>query len=394
MSEGYVKKLLPWALAAASVASPVWGQRKQISINAETPHGAVLQKIGQEGDAAKKLAHMEEFASKFGTDAKLHDELLWVYSQKQDLHVKAQEWDKAIEAGTKAVAIDPEYLEVAVAALKAAEAKKEMAQVKSWAGKTSEIARRSVATPKRGEEEADDAKARIDYAKQVATYADYALFNAAIQGGSPAVTIEMAEALKAQSPDGEYWPQVAPGYVLALNQQGQAAKAVGVAEELLGKDATNDDLLLLVGNHYFGLQPASKANQDKVLLYTDKAVAAWGTRQKPAAMAEVDWEKKKAGSLGYSLWMNGMTQAALNKLPESDKVLRQALPMLTNDQLKAGALFNLGLANFKMGEAAKNKAQLTDAANFSRLCAAIKSPYQAQAAANLKGIQAKLAGAK
>lgn len=381
-------KLLTWLMLAVVAAMPAWSQRKQIAINAETPHGAILQQIGQAGDAAKKMALMEEFASKFGADANLKDELLWVYSQKQDLHVKAQEWDKAVEAGTKAVGLDPEYLEVAVATLKAAEAKKDAPLTKMWAGKTSEIARRSVATPKRGDEEADDAKARLDYAKQVAIYADYALFNAAIQPGNPAVTIEMAEALKAQSPESEYWAQVAPGYVLALNAQGQTAKAVTVAEEILVKDATNDDLLLLVSNHYYGQKPET-ANQDKVLAYTDKAVAAWGTRQKPAAMADADWEKKKNASLGYSLWMNGMTQAAQNKLADADRVLRQAMPLISNDQMKAGALFHLGLANFKMGEATKNKVKLADSAAFNRQCAAIKSPYQGQAAANLKVIQVK-----
>lgn len=388
MSKAKWKKILAWTAFCSLLVEPGFGQRKQLDINAETPHGALLQKIGQETDPAKKTALLEEFSAKFSSEAKLKDELLWVYSQKQDHYVKASEWDKAIEAGTKAVALDPEYLEVAVATLKAAEAKKDAPLVKKWATNTSGIARRSVATAKRDGEEADDAKARIDYAKQVATYADYALFNAALQPGNPAVTIEMAEALKAQSPDGEYWPQVAPGYVMALNQQNQTAKAVAVAEEILSKDPGNDDLLLLVANHYYGLKP-EKANQDKVLLYTEKAVAGWGTRPKPAAMADADWEKKKTASLGYSLWMNGMTSASQNKLAEADKTLRQALPLISNDQMKAGALFHLGLANFKMGEGTKNKVKLAEAFRFNQQCAAIKSPYQGQAAANMKVIQVK-----
>jgi hypothetical protein len=373
-------------------AMAAFGQRKAPSINAETPHGAVMQQIAQESDAAKKGALLEEFVAKFGGDAKLKDELLWIYPQKQELHVKAQQWDQAIDAGTKTIALDDSLLEVAVATLKAAEAKKDMPLVKAWSTKTSTIARKSLATAKLLGEEDDAARIRLDYAKQVNIYADYALFNAALQGGNPAVAIEMAETLKAQSPDGDYFKQVAPQYIVALNSQ-NPAKAVAAAEEILAKDASSDDILLLVSNHYYGQKP-EKANQDKVLLYTGKAIAGWETRQKPEGIADADWDKKKSASLGFSLWMNGMTLAQQNKLAEADPPLRRALPMLTNDQMKAPAAFYLGLGNFKAGEPAgagkpANKAKLTDAYRFFQQCAAIKGPLQGQAASNLKVISVK-----
>ncbi|HBY61875.1 MAG TPA: hypothetical protein DEH78_18810, partial [Solibacterales bacterium] len=60
--------------------------------------------------------------------------------------------------------------------------------------------------------------------------------------------------------------------------------------------------------------------------------------------------------------------------------------------LKAAALFNLGLANFRMGEAAKGEAQsqrILDALRFNQQCAAIKSPFQAQAAKNVAAIKSQ-----
>jgi len=381
------------ATLAVLAATPLLAQRKPVAINAETPHGAIMQKIGQESDPAKKAALLDELVNKFAADPNLKNEMLWAYPQKQDLHVKAQQWDQAIDAGTKAIALDDTLLEVAVATLKAAEAKKEMPLVKTWATRTSAMARASLASPKLPGEEDDAAKTRHDYAKQVNQYADYALFNAALQAGNPAITIEMAEALKAQSPASEYWPQLAPHYVLALNSQNQAAKAVAEAEQFLAKDASSDDLLLLVANHYYSQKP-DKSTQDKVLLYTAKAIAGWDSRQKPASVADADWEKKKTASLGFSLWMNGMTLAQQNKLAEADAPLRRALPLLTNDQMKAPAAFYLGLANFKQGEPAgpgkpANKPKLTEAYRFFQQCAAIKGPLQGQAASNLKVISVK-----
>lgn len=377
---------------AALMAPAALAQRKQVAINAETPHGALMQKIGQENDSAKKAALLEEMVAKFGADAQLKSELLWAYPQKQDLHVKAQEWDKAIEAGTKTIELDDTYVDVAVAALKAAEAKKDMPLVKAWATKTSALARKSAATAKLPEEEDEAAKARIGYATQVSQYADYALFSAALQGGNPAVTIEMGDALQAQSPDGDYWKQLAPSYVVALNTQ-NPAKAIAVAEEMVAKDASSDDLLLLLANHYYSQKP-EKANQDKVLLYSGKAIAGWATRQKPAGVSDADWEKKKNGALGFSLWMNGMTYGAQNKLNDAAPPLSQALPLLTNDQMKAPATFYLGMAAFKAGEPAgpgkpANKVKLAEAYKYFQQCAAIKSAVQGTAATNLKAISAK-----
>lgn len=384
--------VLGWA-ATMLAASLTFGQRKAPAINAETPHGALMQQIGQENDTAKKAALLEELVAKFGADPKLKNEMLWAYPIKLDLHVKSQEWDKAIDAGTKALVLDDSYVEVAVATLKAAEGKKDYPLVKSWAQKTSAMARKSVATPKLPEEEDEAAKTRIDYARQVAQYADYALFNAALQSGQPAVVIEMAETLKAQNPSSEYWPQLAPQYVFALNSTGQTAKAVSEAEEVLLKDSNNTDLLLLASNHYYGLKPPNLA---KSIQHSGKAVTAWDAAQKPANVADADWAKRKNDSLSFALWLNGMALAQQNKLNEADPPLRRALPMLTNDQLKAPATFYLGMANFKAGEPAgpgkpPNRAKLTDAFRFFQQCAAIKGPYQQQAANNLKALTGRYA---
>jgi tetratricopeptide (TPR) repeat protein len=390
MSKG---KFLIGLTAVLVSAAVLCAQRKVPSINSETPHGALMQQIAQEGDAAKKVALLDEFLAKFGADPKLKNEVLWAYPQKLDLHVKAKEWDKAIDAGTKAVALDDSYTEVAVATLKAAEAKKDMPAVKAWAARTSAMARKSLATAKLPDEEDEAAKTRIDYSKQVNQYADYALFNAALQGGSAAVTVEMADALKAQSPDSEYWPQLGPHYVFALNSQGQKDKAAAVAEEVVAKDPSNMDLLLLVADYHFGQKPP---NSEKVLAYSSKAVAAWDVAKKPDNVAQADWDKKKNDSLSYALWLNGMTLAQQNKLNEAQAPFVKALPMLSNDALKAHAAFYAGLASFKQGEppAGKpatpaHKAKLTEAYRFFQQCAAIKGPLQGQAASNLKVIAVK-----
>ena len=68
--------------------------------------------------------------------------------------------------------------------------------------------------------------------------------------------------------------------------------------------------------------------------------------------------------------------------------MRSALPLVKdNPQLYGTALFHLGLANYRMAQASKNKAQIADALNFSKQAAAVKGPLAAQAAKNVKVMQ-------
>lgn len=91
----------------------------------------------------------------------------------------AQEGDAAIQMAEKLAAEDPDNTKGAtlpafVAALKAVEAKKDAAAVKGWAVRTSALARKTAAAPKAAEESDAAVKDRIDYAKQVDVYTEYA----------------------------------------------------------------------------------------------------------------------------------------------------------------------------------------------------------------------------
>ena len=69
-------------------------------------------------------------------------------------------------------------------------------------------------------------------------------------------------------------------------------------------------------------------------------------------------------------------------------MLRAAVPLVKdNEQLYGTALFHLGLSNYKLAQASKNKTQIADAISFSKQAAAVKGPLQAQAAKNVKVMQ-------
>lgn len=369
------------------LAAPAAAQRHKLTtINAETPEGQLLQQIGTESEEVKKLALLEQFAAQYPN----HEGILWVYAQMQPAYLKAQQYDKAMAAGEKLLALDPEDVEMAHGCLKAAEAKKEPDAIKKWAVLTSESARKVAQSKKpEDEDEEEEWKRRVDFAKQLDVYTEYSLYAAALQVTDPRKKIELVETLEQRNPESQYLPQARGQYFLALRQTGDVAKAVEVAEKVLETDQTNEDMLLVAADYYLN----QKKDQDKALQYASKLVEVMESRPKPEGMSAEDWEKSKNQKLGYGHWLMGIIYGAQGKHPQADKHLREALPALKdierNEQLLAAAYFYLGVANFRLGDAGGENSRIIDALKFSQACAAIKGPYQAQAQKNISAIQSR-----
>lgn len=164
-------------------------QKQHFTINVGTPEGQMLQAIGQESDDDKKLALAQDFLTKYPK----HEGAGWVASQVEAIYVKQKEYDKALEVGDKAFANDPNDLDVAYGSLKAAEGKEDPDQVKTWAARASEIARKSIAATKAPAD--DDEKQRLEYVKGVDTYSEYALYALALKLKDPKQIAELGAAL-------------------------------------------------------------------------------------------------------------------------------------------------------------------------------------------------------
>ena len=351
------------------------------TVNAETPEGLLLQQIGQAEDESKKIQLMEQFAAQ----APKHEAIGWVYEQMQASYLKAGQPDKAIEIGDKLVAMDPDDLDAAHQNLKAAEAKKDPDLIRKWSNQTSQIAQKVIQSPQPTDADDVDAwKKRVDFAKQLDTYTEYSLFSAAMQTQDPRKRIELADALTARNPKSQYLPALAELRFNSYRQLGDNAGALAAAEKTLENDQTKEDMLIFVANQYV----EKKRDPDKVLAYSAKVVELMDTKPKPEGVSDEEWAKKKKAMSGLAHYMSGTTLFEQKKLAAADKELRAALPLVEgNDQLKAATLFYAGLANYQMKK-------ISDALKFNQQCAAIKSPFQAQAAKNVSAMRQQGAGAK
>ncbi|MBI4910833.1 MAG: hypothetical protein HY820_44885 [Acidobacteria bacterium] len=363
-------------------ASTLPAQRHRVNINTETPEGQLLQMIGQEAsNADRKMAMMEEFVNKYAR----HESVGWVLEQVIAAQLKSNNFDKALASCQQLLAVDPDDPSAAHSCLKAAEGKKDLAGILKWAPATSALARKLVASPAPKDEEAAESwKNQVDYAKQLDTYTEYALYANGLATTDPNQKIAFRDALEKQSPNSQYLPQLNGQYFLALRQTNQTDKAIAFAEKILEKDQTNEDMLVAVADNYIN----RKINPEKVIEYGTKLGQLMESKPKPEGVSDDDWNKRKTLMAGIGYWMAGVTYFNQNKLAETDANLRKALPYIVgNDALNSQALFFLGLSNYKMGEPKKDKKLMAEALKFNAQCATIKGPFQGQAQKNAQVIR-------
>ena len=365
-------KLWPACLLLTLWYVALWGQKYQITPDPATPEGKLLGSIAQEPDAARKLALMEQFL----TTAPTHAGAPWVYTLIIPAYVAAGAMDKASAAGDRLLALHPDDIEYAVVILKGYEARADAAGALKWSDKTSALARQALKTATGADQ---------DYARQVAQYCEYALLNQASKSPAGEPLDRLVAALEAQNPNSQYLAGARNAQFVAYRQAGQNERAAQLAEKAIAQEPQNEEMLLVVAD-----QAMKNNDAAKTLLYAGRLVDVMKGKARPPQLSEADWDRRRSTLLGAGNWMAGVTYATTGKSAAADTSLREALPLLADEQMKAAALFHLGVVNYQLGEVPKpDLKRLAEALRFSQQSAAIKGPYQANAAKNVANIKTK-----
>ncbi len=355
-------------------------QKQHFTINVGTPEGQMLQSIGQESDDDKKLTLARDFLDKYPK----HEGAGWVAGQVEAIYVRQKDYDKALEVAEKALANDPNNLDVAYNGLKAAEGQEDPGLVKTWSARTSQIARKAIAATKAPAD--DDEKQALEYIKGVDTYSEYALYALAIKLRDPKQLAELGAALEQQNVKSQYMPLLSGIYLNSLAPSGQSAKICPTAEKLALANSKDADALIYAADCNL-----RKSSFDRAAAHATRAIEAIGSRPKPEGVTDADWANKKAASLGRANWIVGVAYASQQKYGPADKALRAALPSVKGDaQSNAAALFFLGLSNYSLGKAIGDKAKIREGLRYFEQCSEISSPYQDQSSKNVRTIRVEL----
>ena len=344
--------------------------RYKPDINAETPEGKLLQEIGQTQEDAKRVELIDKFLAAHGS----HVSAPWAMSQSLASAQKLNQHDKVIANAAKLVALDPTDVEMAYAGLQAAVGKADNDTIIQWATATAEACKKAAAAPEpKDEEEVERWKYKTSFSKpdQAPKRAEYEVFSAMARTQDPAARIKALDALTALNPKSEYLAQGPSYYFTSYRQLNQNDKALAFATQAAANNTADEDMLLLLTNTAF-----EKKDQAGTVKYADQLSALLRSKPLPAGADAAAWEKKKGITLGAGLWLKGMSHAVQSQWKETDAALREAAPLLQgNIDLLSHALFNIGLANYKLGN-------LSEALKFTQECAALKGPKQAEAAKN------------
>ena len=369
------------SIALFVLCSPV-AFSQGLVIEVTTMEGQLLQSIDAEKDPAKKLVLLEDFAKKFPN----HEAVTWVLSHIQQHYLTTKQYDKVLETGMKSLSVDPTELSAAHNCLKAAEALKDANLVKLWSTQTWQLARRNLQLkkPEFGDEnDVAEWKQKLEYARQVEQYTEYALYFASLQSKDPNVKSNFIELLEQRNPMSEYLAQMRTAHTTVVRQV-DIEEAVAAAESQFAKGAYNEDLLHMVATHLM----QKRRDPEKVINYSLKLLDMLTTASKPEDMSDADWNKKKVNMVGTSHWMIGLLSSTQNQFKLADTHLRAALPYLKNSDMLAGAYYHLGFVNYQLAEAGE-RIRIHDAVKFTKDCININSAVQHQATENLKAMKAE-----
>jgi tetratricopeptide (TPR) repeat protein len=363
-------------------APDVHGAKRKLTTDMETIEGALLKHLLDEPDPAQKTALMESFTVKYAS----HGSATWILAELQAAYIKTNRFEKAIAAGEKILAADPDDVVIANATLKAAEGTKNPELVRKWAITASVTARRIITSFRPLDAEGAAAwHADVEYSKHAAAYADYTLYVLALHSRDPAQLVELGELLKSQSPTSEYIALLRSQLFVSYQQAGNHTRALMIAEEDIKANSKNEDMLI-----YAASKAYERQDKGKVTVYAKRLLDTLPLKPAPAGISDPDWTRQKNSRLGLAHWMLGMLASKEQRWPDADAHLRAALPNVVNNRgINAETLFHLGLANYKIGEAKSDRNRIVDAIRFNQECSVLAGNFQAQAKQNVVSLRSQ-----
>ncbi len=364
------------------------GSAQVPEIDATTPEGELLAKIGLASDPAEKLAGLKQFVETYPN----HAGVGWVLAQQVQIHAAREEHQEVLVTAGKLFAMDTakagvtHRVRASAAGVKAAEALGQRDAIIQWAKHSHEAAATLAASEAPEDMETDAWAAEQTYARQVAQYADYVHLLKASESTDATEVAAYAAALETLNPQSEYLAGVLERQFVVGRAANNRDLAVPAAEALTEADKGNDETLLYLASVYL----ETKQKQDKIVPYTDAALEKLKVKARPETVSEEEFKKQQDFSAGLAHWVQGLHYATSSRWPQANKSLRNALPLIGgNAAMQAAAYFYLGVANFEIGKRSKDHKEIIDAVKFTELCAKMNSPYQAQAKQNLTAIRSQ-----
>jgi hypothetical protein len=367
-------------LAPLLAVEATGADRHKPDVDPESEDGILLQRIQQEPTQPRKLALLEKYVAEYPKTVSI----AWVYEQLLPIYKEAMDWDRVIVTAEGLLGVDPNDLDSAHDALKAAEAQNNTDLVTKYAELDWDLATRTLQTPKPADpEDVPDWTKQMDFARENLSYSEYTLAKLAAGQTDEAKRAELTEALQRRNPQSQFLVLTKKPTVIELASL-NPAKALQIAEQGLVENPDNIDFLMTVADHDMNLEK----NLPQVLKYALRILDLVHGTPQPADIKPAEWERKQAKFTGWANWIAGVIYGKQARYGLSDKHLRAALGYIQEDaRLTAAAYFYLGYDNYALAGELTDKGRAVEAVKFSKMCVAMDSPFRSLALKNLEALR-------
>jgi tetratricopeptide (TPR) repeat protein len=359
--------LLLWTLCLGAQLGLAGVKRPPVDPN--TPDGKLLAQVQAENDPAKRLYLLELFSDLF-PNSQLAG---YIFGELQDRYRLAGKFDKALDAGTKLLALEPNNLEAACLNWRIAADLKYPALETKWIGVTGSVAENVLKTP-----DPEMSKATLDCGRSAIEALQFEDYRKAVSNVNPAERIKALDAFVKSHPQTSHSDDIEIYEFLAYRELGNQAQALAFAEKIVSHNETRQDAMLLVTDSYF------KAGKDpnRVLSLAKKTIDLLNAAQKPEGVNAADWARNKSQNLTQLNYIVGFINFQSQRWEAADQAYREVLPNVTEPRMRAEVLSSLGWANYQMRK-------VSEAIKFYTECTAIPGPLQLTASKTLNSITAE-----
>jgi len=344
------------------VAISAGAQVTQIMIPAGTPEDQATGPIIAENDPEKKVALLLDYVQKFASDQQA---LAWGDWQLSQSYLDQGDTAKALDFSQKAMALQPNNLDILVSVANVAQRAKAPEVVIDAAvrGGNAFNGMHKEAKPEgiSDEEFALHIKSAQEPLQQSYDFLEVAAWNTMADEQDPKRRMAWLERFIAAFPGSRFQEQATQLAVYTLGQLNESAKLVSFGEKALAANPNSIPTLVVLAEAFSQTQEASYAVRAEG--YARKALDL-AKNQKPDQQNKLQLYNGLAHSaLGFALMKQDKNVPAITELKAASSELKD------QPDAYSTALYRLGFVYAKTGKLPEAKATLTEAV-------AIKGPYQ------------------
>lgn len=340
-------------------------QVEKIIITAGSPEDKAGQAATVEPDAQKRLVLWQDFLQKFSSNPQAVAYGNWQISQ---LYLDQGDTAKALEYGDKALAAQPNNVEILVSAASAAQRAKDNGKVVDYAARGGTAVNGIAHQPKpQGmEDDAFELKIKQDQEpfQQSYQYLEAAALNAITTEDDAKKRMGYIERFMAAFPNSRLQEQIMQMAVYTLAQTKDADRLKQFADKALAADPNGMSTLVVLATAFS--QYPDPAFVTRGIGYAQKALNLPKAQTKLEDSEYTFYSGLAHSAVGYGLMTQDKTLPGITELKTATTQLKG------HPDAYSEALFRLGYAYAKIGKLAEAKAALTEVAG-------MQGPYQESA---------------